>query len=172
MTSPSHRNGTERIAEVISTHDDIQYAINVQGDEPFIDPAHIDAALQMIIDGAQIATLAIQKDDRELLNSRHAVKVVTRDDGQALYFSRSAIPHHATSFLKHIGIYAFQADILQELVKLPPSELERSESLEQLRWLSHGHHIQVGITDIETPSIDTPEDLIRAIRWAEKNKLL
>lgn len=177
MTSTEHRSGTDRCREA---YDKLGYeadiVINVQGDEPFIQPEQIEALKACFENEAtQIATLVkpfAESDGVEALENPNSPKVVVDEDMCALYFSRSVIPylrgversewlrHH--TFYKHIGIYAFRAEVLREVTSLPQSSLEKAESLEQLRWLENGYKIGVGISNIETIGIDTPEDLARA----------
>lgn len=180
MTSTEHRSGTDRCREAFEkVCFDADIVINVQGDEPFIQPEQIEALKRCFeSDDTQIATLVkpfVESDGIEALENPNSPKVVVDKQMHALYFSRSVIPylrgiereewlkHH--TFYKHIGIYAFRADILKEVTSLPQSTLEKGESLEQLRWLECGYKIGVGITNIETIGIDTPEDLVRAERF-------
>lgn len=177
MTSTEHRSGTDRCREA---YDKLGYeadiVINVQGDEPFIQPEQIEALKACFENEAtQIATLVkpfAESDGVEALENPNSPKVVVDEDMCALYFSRSVIPYlrgversewlHHHTFYKHIGIYAFRAEVLREVTALPQSSLEKAESLEQLRWLENGYKIGVGISNIETIGIDTPEDLARA----------
>ena len=177
MTSAEHRCGTDRCAEaLVKVGGEYDIVINVQGDEPFICAEQIATLTACFSDQeVEIATLArpIRKQDgMAMVDNPNVVKVVRDSRGRALYFSRSAIPyvrdcereewleHHR--FLKHIGIYAFRADVLQRVTALDMGELESQEKLEQLRWLEKGYHIAVGITEYESVGIDTPEDLVRA----------
>lgn len=175
MTSTKHKSGTDRIEEAIEIigggHDVI---INVQGDEPFIHKSQIEEVCRCFEDAdTQIATLGIPfKSDIEVISNPNSPKIVIDNRSFAMYFSRSVIPfirgkekgQWASSypFLKHIGLYAYRRDVLREITSLPQSSLEIAESLEQLRWLQNGYRIKVGITDIETIGIDTPEDLAAA----------
>ena len=150
--------------------------VNVQGDEPFISPSQIRALTACFDDErTDIATLVkpfAPSDGIEALENPNSPKVVIDNESRAIYFSRSVIPYlrgversewlARHTFYKHIGMYAFRRDVLREVTSLPQSSLERAESLEQLRWLENGYKIGVGITDIETVGIDTPEDLARA----------
>jgi 3-deoxy-manno-octulosonate cytidylyltransferase (CMP-KDO synthetase) len=166
LTSPDHNNGTERCAEVAAGLD-ADVIINVQGDEPFIHPEPIDLlALSFKDVSVQIATLIKQHALDSELQSPSRIKVAVNKNFEALYFSRSLIPFHQRgnsetipSYYKHIGIYAFRKDVLLKLVKLQPTALELSESLEQLRWLENGYKIQCLVTQYESISIDTPADL-------------
>jgi 3-deoxy-manno-octulosonate cytidylyltransferase (CMP-KDO synthetase) len=173
MTSESHQSGTERCAEVAANiEDDFDVVINVQGDEPFIQPGQIALLANCFMqETTDIATLVKQISLETELANPNTVKVVLDEHGKALYFSRSTIPYQRNIpleqwltggiFYKHIGIYGYRKNVLQEIVKLPPNNLEQAESLEQLRWLANGYRIQTAITELETISVDTPEDLIR-----------
>lgn len=167
MTDASHQSGTDRCAEA-AMHIKADAVINLQGDEPFIDPGQIDAIAQLLNEGARIATLVKPITISEELFNPNKPKVVLSSGGQALYFSRSAIPHlrnipeqdwvnHHTYF-KHIGIYGYDKGTLQRLSKLGISSLEQAECLEQLRWMENGFSITCAITNQESYSIDTPED--------------
>lgn len=175
MTSTEHKSGTDRIEEAIEKigggHDVI---INVQGDEPFIHKSQIEEVCRCFEDAdTQIATLGIPfKSDIEVISNPNSPKIVIDNRSFAMYFSRSVIPFirgkekeewaDSYPFLKHIGLYAYRRNVLREITSLPQSSLEIAESLEQLRWLQNGYKIKVGITDIETIGIDTPEDLAAA----------
>lgn len=166
MTKTTHENGTARCAEAALMLDEIaDVVINIQGDEPFIHPETIDQlAQQFERSDTQIATLAIPCSNQELINRSSTVKVVLNQQQQALYFSRSPIPFYrdnSGTYLRHIGIYGFRKSALEAVVRLPKSKLENAEMLEQLRWLENGFVIQVGLTQYESQSIDTPEDLQR-----------
>lgn len=174
MTSNEHKNGTDRCYEAFSKLEEwFDVVINVQGDEPFIQPEQI-TELQKCFDEpeTQIATLAKRitaSDGRVVLDNPNNPKLVINKQNEALYFSRSIIPFKRGSepenwislhpYLKHVGIYAYRADVLRELTLLEQSPLEIAESLEQLRWLENGYRIKVGFTNVETVGIDTPEDL-------------
>jgi 3-deoxy-manno-octulosonate cytidylyltransferase (CMP-KDO synthetase) len=173
MTSPDHNNGTERCAEVADSVT-ADFYLNIQGDEPFIDPKQISLVCESLLSGASIATLKIKIDNRQDLQDPNLVKVVTDKNDKALYFSRSPIPYckglpmdlwpEKQDYFKHIGLYGFAKDTLQAVVKLPQAELEVAESLEQLRWMAHGYEIQVMETNIESIGIDVPDDIDRALR--------
>ena len=170
MTAAHHQNGTERCAEVLAAMTGhIDAVINIQGDEPFIEPEQIDTVASLFKDTeCQIGTLIKVCQDRELLEKPSIIKAVVSKDLKALYFSRSLIPYlrnkdAETTFYKHIGIYGYRSDVLQEIVKLAPSALELAESLEQLRWLENGYTIQTALTTHESISIDIPEDIDRAL---------
>lgn len=169
LTSPNHKSGTERCAEVAEKIITDAY-INIQGDEPYIRPEQIDeVALLLQKKEVEIATLVKEITDNEELFNINKPKVVIGADKKALYFSRQTIPfvrdveqakwiNHQV-FYKHIGIYGYKRNILLELVKLPLSLLENAEALEQLRWLENGYSIYTSITQFESYSVDTEEDL-------------
>ena len=174
MTRADHKSGTDRIeeaAEKTGTQADV--IINIQGDEPFVQPSQIKALMQLFDNTeTQIGTLGKHFDNIEAVNNPNSPKIVTDKQGFALYFSRSVIPYIRGAqdnewlshfpFLKHLGLYAYRREVLHEITQLPQSSLEIAESLEQLRWLENGYRIRVGLTDVETVGIDTPEDLQRA----------
>lgn len=170
MTRTDHVSGTDRCAEVLSKLGDaIDYVVNIQGDEPFIEPAQLLELAEGFKTNAPILTLIKKISDIDTLFSVNTPKVVVNQRGEALYFSRQTIPHlrgisehdwlASHRFFKHIGLYAYRADVLIELSHLKPSPLELAESLEQLRWLENGYTIQTIETQFETMGIDTPEDL-------------
>jgi 3-deoxy-manno-octulosonate cytidylyltransferase (CMP-KDO synthetase) len=171
MTADTHQSGTDRCAEVALQHPQYNVIINIQGDEPYIDPEQI-SKLATCFNNAdtQIATLVKKvKSIDELLNP-NSPKVVINKLSEAVYFSRSPLPHIRGQeqenwldyyiYFKHIGIYGYRADILQQITKLPVSSLEKAESLEQLRWIENGYRIKVAETELETHAIDTPGDLL------------
>ena len=174
MTRSDHKSGTDRIeeaAQAIGTTADV--IINVQGDEPFIQPSQLQTVCALFDDPrTQIATLGKHFETMDAVDNPNSPKIVTDNDGYALYFSRSVIPFVRGTehggwiaqfpFLKHIGLYAYRRKVLAEITRLPQSPLEIAESLEQLRWLQNGYKVRVGLTDVETIGIDTPEDLSRA----------
>ena len=177
MTSTEHRSGTDRCYEALQkVGGDYDIVINVQGDEPFIQPKQIRSLVSCFEDEAtDIATLVkpfTPEDGIEALENPNSPKVVISRDMKAIYFSRSVIPYIREversewltkhTFYKHIGMYAFRAKTLGEVTALAQSSLELGEKLEQLRWLESGYRIGVGITNIETIGIDTPDDLRRA----------
>ena len=172
MTRTDHVSGTDRCAEVLSKlSDTFDYVVNIQGDEPFIEPAQLMELAEGFKTNAPILTLIKKIVDADTLFSVNTPKVVVNQRGEALYFSRQTIPHllgipeedwlSNHRFFKHIGLYAYRADILQEISRLRPSVLELAESLEQLRWLENGYTIQTLETEYETVGIDTPEDLVK-----------
>lgn len=170
MTSTQHQSGTDRCAEVSAALPEFDVIVNIQGDEPFINPEQISKVVASFTDVKTVlATLVKKIESEEELVNTNTPKVVLNNSSEAIYFSRSAIPHirgqeiqnwlqHHT-FYKHIGIYGYRADVLQAITKLPVSSLEKAESLEQLRWIENGYRIKVAETDIETLAIDTPADL-------------
>ena len=175
MTSSSHPSGTDRCAEVLSKETEQWDAvINIQGDEPFIDPSQIDLLAGLLKNGAQIGTLIKKIQNTEELMNPNTPKVVIGANHQALYFSRQPIPylkgseihhwHKETDYFKHIGLYGYQSAVLPKLTQLPQGKAEKSESLEQLRWLENGYPIQTAVTEVETIAIDTPSDLDRLPR--------
>lgn len=179
LTSPDHKSGTDRCNEAFSKiGNEFDVIINIQGDEPFIQPQQIET-LKTCFDSkdTELATLVkpFKKEDGiEVLFNPNSPKVILNKNSEAIYFSRSIIPYirdlHHTEWLdkhifyKHIGMYAYRADILKKITLLPQSNLELAESLEQLRWIENGYKIKVGLTDIETIGIDTPEDMQKAIQ--------
>lgn len=187
MTSDRHKSGTDRCYEAFTkVGDGYDIVVNVQGDEPFIQPGQIEL-LKGCFAGdpsVQIATLVkpCRSDDdfESVLFNPNSPKVVLNKRQEAMYFSRSVIPYvrgkeypewlSNHTYYKHIGLYAYRADILKEITRLPQSPLELAESLEQLRWLENGYKIKAGITDHETIGIDTPEDLERAVRFLQHGK--
>ncbi len=167
MTSPAHRSGTERVHEVSGSVAADVY-VNVQGDEPLVRPEHIAALLEVMQDPATlVGTLKTPCTPAEIDNP-NAVKVVTGKDGRALYFSRATIPHDRDGSsprrFKHLGLYAYRKAALDRFVSLPESSLERSERLEQLRFLENGISIYVGETAFDSVGVDTEEDLQRVTR--------
>ena len=180
MTSANHRSGTDRCNEAYNKiGQSFDVVLNIQGDEPFISPEQIDLLKACFTDSSvEIATLVKpfdQKDGLATLQNPSTPKVVISKKSEAIYFSRSIIPflrdvekedwatHHI--FYKHIGIYGYRTDVLQEITQLSPGVLEQAESLEQLRWIENGYKIKVGITTHETVGIDTPDDLKNALQY-------
>lgn len=178
-----HPSGTDRIAEVAARCcPDADILVNIQGDEPEMDPDNIDAVVQALVDcpSAQMATLATPMKSLEQVQASSCVKVVCGRDGRALYFSRAAIPFcrdrdpaeilaSEHPWFLHMGIYAYRRDFLFELTKLPPSRLEQLEKLEQLRALEAGARIQVAVVEHHTVGIDTPEDYARFVERTRTN---
>ena len=183
MTSPNHRSGTDRCREALDLLEN-QYdaVINIQGDEPFIDPGQIGMMHDLIgRDDTVLASLAKRVEDEDELFSPNTVKVVMDKESNALYFSRNPIPFMRNTdrndwlskgvFYKHIGIYAYKAETLRQISEMRPSTLELAESLEQLRWLENGLRIRMGITQEENVSIDEPSDIDKAERFAENQTI-
>lgn len=179
MTSNQHQSGTDRCAEVIHllASEAFDAVVNIQGDEPFINPSQIDSVVEVLKkEQFMIATLVKRINTPEgikegVILNPNIVKAVFSSEGKALYFSRSPIPYLRNipmddwlskgEFYKHIGLYAYKSAVLKEIALLPPSRLEQLESLEQLRWLENGFDIGIAETDLETIGIDTPEDLLK-----------
>lgn len=166
MTDPAHQNGTERIAEVAS-HVRCDIVVNVQGDEPAMDPRAVDQCVQPLRKDPSIlmATLKTPLKDEAEARNPNVVKVVVDKQGDALYFSRSPIPFvrgKPTTVYKHLGIYAYRRDFLLEYIRWEPAALEQAESLEQLRALVNGVRIRVVETQWDSVGVDTPEDVERA----------
>jgi 3-deoxy-manno-octulosonate cytidylyltransferase (CMP-KDO synthetase) len=186
MTSPDHQSGTDRCWEAYQkVGEEYDVVINVQGDEPFIAESQLRAIKECFEDEkTDIATLVkpfSEADGIEALENPNSPKVVLDKESRAIYFSRSVIPYlrgveredwlKQHTFYKHIGMYAFRSEVLREITSLPQSPLELSEKLEQLRWLENGYKIGVGISDVETVGIDTPEDLERAEEFLQAQSL-
>ncbi len=163
MTSTDHASGTDRCAEVVSELEDVQVVINIQGDEPFIQPEQIDQLSACFNNPkTKIATLIKKIENQEDLNSDTVVKVERTSSNSALDFSRKPFSDSEDHF-KHIGIYAYRVDTLKTISKLPPSKRELEERLEQLRWLDNGFEMQLSETEHESNSVDTPDDLQQLI---------
>ncbi len=173
MTLDSHISGSDRCAEVAEHYPNAEFILNIQGDEPFIQPEQIDLLIETLLlhDYAGIASIAKQITDADTLFNPNVVKVVMSNHSHAMYFSRNPIPFvrgealdtwiQKADFYKHIGLYGFKRRILLTIATLSPTGLEMCESLEQLRWLSHGLTMAMGITTLETIGVDTPEDLLK-----------
>ena len=183
LTDPNHRSGTDRCREALDLLGN-QYdaVVNIQGDEPFIDPRQINQIIDLISqENTLLASLAKRIEDEDELFSPNTVKVVMNKFGNALYFSRNPIPFirnldrkewlEKGVFYKHIGIYAYKAETLRQIAEMQPTSLELSESLEQLRWLENGLNIRMGITDSENVSIDMPDDILKAEQFAQNQNL-
>lgn len=180
MTRQDHKSGTDRIEEAVKKiKTDADVIVNIQGDEPFIQPSQIETVCKQFDNpSTQIATIGKPFTSMEAVENPNSPKIVTDVNGFALYFSRSVIPYvrgveekewlSHFPFLKHLGIYAYRREVLREITRLPQSPLEKAESLEQLRWLQNGYRIRVGITNVETVGIDTPDDLRRAEEFLKK----
>ena len=167
MTAKDHPTGTDRLAEVAEAYPDIDLIINVQGDEPLIEPSLIDELAGVFEEDKelQMATVMTPMTDAEEQKNPNNVKVVTDKNGYALYFSRSLLPYPRVEgkapVHKHIGIYAYKRDFLLQYAKLAPTPLEQAESLEQLRALENGYRIRVIATDAKFVGVDTVEDLAK-----------
>lgn len=167
MTSPDHPSGSDRLAEAVQTFPSATHVVNIQGDEPLIDPALIDRlAGALVADPAlSMATVACPIGQEDDLNNPNIVKVALAGNGDALYFSRSVIPYarnaRVTPALRHLGIYAYRRDFLENYVRWEPTPLEKTESLEQLRALENGARIRVILTDHVSVGVDTPEQAIQ-----------
>lgn len=182
MTSVHHKSGTDRCYEACTkVGDGFDVIVNIQGDEPFIQPSQLETVKTCFNDPAtQIATLVkpfTADNGFETLENVNSPKVVLNKNMNALYFSRSIIPYQRNAekrewlknhtYYKHIGLYAYRVEVLKEITSLPQSSLELAESLEQLRWLENGYTIKAGITEVETIGIDTPQDLEHAERFLQ-----
>ena len=185
MTGKHHRSGTDRIFEAVQNVT-AEIVVNIQGDEPLIDSRAIDQAVDLLVDDPQ-ADMSTLKCSIQLIEdwlNPHIVKVVTDENGYALYFSRAPIPFTAKpqaspdqskeleNVYRHIGLYAYRREFLMRFVKWPPSSLEKMEDLEQLRALEHGAKIKVGLTEDHVFGVDTPEDLERIRKLVEGNRKL
>jgi 3-deoxy-manno-octulosonate cytidylyltransferase (CMP-KDO synthetase) len=175
MTRSDHASGTDRVAEVASASN-AQLVVNVQGDEPLIDPSAIDAAVLGLLeeDSIPMGTLKKRIERPSEITDPNVVKVVTGRDGNALYFSRSPIPYvrdaggESATYFKHLGLYVYQREFLLGYPDLPVGPLERAERLEQLRAIENGFQIRVVETEYESVGIDTPEDWERISHLFEK----
>ena len=185
MTSVNHKSGTDRCYEAYQkVGEGFDVIVNIQGDEPFIQRSQLESIKACFEDDAtQIATLVkpfVPTDGFDALENVNSPKVVVNNQMQALYFSRSIIPYQRNkdkqewlmghTYYKHIGLYAYRATVLKEITSLPQSSLELAESLEQLRWLENGYTIKVGVSEVETIGIDTPQDLARAEKFLQEQK--
>jgi len=184
-TLSTHQSGTDRCAEaarIIINQTDFDVVINVQGDEPFIQPSQIELLKSCFSTDAEIATLIKKIETTEELFNPNRPKVVTDNRQNALYFSRSSIPFvrgvenknwlEEHTFWAHIGMYAYKTEVLQKISKLKQGKLEQAESLEQLRWLENGFKIKTAVTEHQSIGIDTPEDLIHALQLLNNNAVL
>lgn len=174
MTSGDHQSGTDRCAEVALTHPDSDVFVNIQGDEPFIDPLQIDLLCRCFGQpDVELATLVKQITTHHELTNTNTPKVVINNLNEAIYFSRTPIPFLRNfelsewltqrSYFKHIGIYGYRKETLQQITRLPVSGLEQAEALEQLRWIENGLRIKIAVTEVESIAIDTPQDLEKAL---------
>jgi 3-deoxy-manno-octulosonate cytidylyltransferase (CMP-KDO synthetase) len=170
LTNENHQSGTDRCHEVLEKEsNDFDYVINIQGDEPFIDPSQINLLAGLLDGNTELGTLVKKITDQEELFEANVVKCVFNLNMEAMYFSRATIPFLRNyqkeewltqhDFFKHVGIYAYRSDVLKSIAKLSTSKFELAESLEQLRWLENGYKIKVAETSLPSFGIDTPEDL-------------
>lgn len=180
MTAAHHPSGTDRCLDALQQlKESYQYVINIQGDEPFIEPEQIDELAAVLQDGdTELATQMIRVTDHESLFDKGEVKIVLNTNNEALYFSRMVIPfikgvkekewhlHH--DYYRHVGMYAYRRDILEKICRLPVSALEKAESLEQLRWIENGYRIKCVPTRFESHCIDTPEDVEKVLQRTGK----
>ncbi len=171
MTADTHQSGTDRCAEVVSTYKEkCDAVINIQGDEPFIDPKQIELlASAFNEESTQIVTLIKRIKSEEELRNPNVVKAISNKNSRAIYFSRSPIPYRRNpgvdiTYFKHVGIYGYRKQVLTEITQLPMGKLEQAESLEQLRWIENGYSIVLKETDLETIAIDTPDDLDKVLK--------
>lgn len=176
MTNENHPSGTDRCYEaLIKQTETFDYLINIQGDEPFISPDQINLLASLLDGRVELATLIKPIENKEQLFNPHLVRVVKNRHNEAIYFTRATIPYLRNvpvddwlskhTFYKHIGMYAYRTDVLQQITQLEMSTLEKAESLEQLRWIENGFKIKVAETTTETVGIDTPEDLAKALEF-------
>ena len=186
LTSEAHNSGTDRCYEAFAkVGGEAEVVINIQGDEPFVRPEQIELLKSCFAESdTQIATLVkpfdTEGDFEQTVFNPNTPKVVLNNRNEALYFSRSIIPYirgkvytewlPSHTFYKHIGLYAYRADILKEITALPQSSLEIAESLEQLRWLENGYRIKAGITNMETIGVDTPADMEKALAFLRSER--
>lgn len=175
LTKAEHPSGTDRSYEAyLNNKKQYDYVINIQGDEPFIDPSQIDLLANTCDGKTELATLMIKCNDHSVLFDKGEVKITLNSNNEALYFSRMVIPfikgvdekewHKHFSYYRHVGMYAYRTDILEKITKLKPSPLEIAESLEQLRWLENGFRIKCAETLHDSHCIDTPEDIEKVIK--------
>lgn len=182
MTREEHPSGTDRCYEaLLQLPEKYDYVINIQGDEPFLDPRQIDSLAEVLQDKAtELATQITPVHSHQVLFDMSEVKVVLNEKMEALYFSRMVIPyikgmdetewHHHFRYYRHVGLYAYRRDVLEKITRLPPSSLEKAESLEQLRWLENGFKIKCVETSFDSPCIDTEEDVERIIKMLENKE--
>lgn len=175
MTGENHPSGTDRCYEAYRLHKrECSYVINIQGDEPFLDPGQIDSLAGVCDGNVEIATQMIKCTGHDVLFDPGEVKIVLNKDREALLFSRQVIPflknkdpkewHSLFNYYRHVGMYAYRTDILEKITRLAPSALEEAESLEQLRWLENGYKITCTETDFDSHCVDTPEDIEKVLR--------
>jgi 3-deoxy-manno-octulosonate cytidylyltransferase (CMP-KDO synthetase) len=180
MTATHHPSGTDRCWDALQQlSNDFNYVINIQGDEPFIEPTQIDELAAILLDGStELATQMIAVDNHAVLFDKGEVKIVLNTNNEALYFSRMVIPfikgvdekewHTHHTYYRHVGMYAYRRDVLEKITQLPVSPLETAESLEQLRWVENGFKVKCVITQYESHCIDTPEDVEKVLKLMGK----
>ncbi len=180
ITSAHHPSGTDRCWDALQQlNNNFTYVINIQGDEPFIEPDQIDELAAILKDGStELATQMIAVDNHDILFDKGEVKIVLNTNNEALYFSRMVIPfikgvdekhwHKHYTYYRHVGMYAYRRDVLEKITKLPVSTLETAESLEQLRWVQNGFTIKCVTTQFESHCIDTPEDVEKVMKLMGK----
>lgn len=175
ITKPEHPSGTDRCFEAYKLNGEkFDHVLNVQGDEPFLDPQQIDSLSNACKTDTEIATQMIKCNDHSVLFDKGEVKIILNTNNEALYFSRNVIPaikgkdekdwHKHYNYFRHVGMYAYRTDILEKITQLKPSALELAESLEQLRWLEHGYKIKCVETTFDSHCVDTPEDIEKVMR--------
>jgi 3-deoxy-manno-octulosonate cytidylyltransferase (CMP-KDO synthetase) len=175
ITKAEHPSGTDRCFEAYQLNgQNFDYVLNIQGDEPFLDPEQIDSLAQGCAEDVEIATQMIKCTDHDVLCDKGEVKIILNSNKEALYFSRNVIPfikgkdekewHKHFDYYRHVGMYAYRTDILEKITQLKPSALELAESLEQLRWVEHGYKIKCIETSFESHCVDTPEDIEKVMR--------
>lgn len=179
MTNANHQSGTDRCYEAYTlSGSKANYIINIQGDEPFLHPDQINSLAKECFGEAQLLTQMIKCDSHAVLFDTGEVKIVLNENNEALYFSRSVIPflknekeenwHLKHNYYRHVGMYAYRADVLEQISNLGVSSLEKAESLEQLRWLQNGFKIKCVITKYDSHCIDTPEDIEKVLKLMAK----
>lgn len=165
LTKDTHESGTDRCGEVAALHPEADIIVNIQGDEPLVEAQQLEVLIRSFDDPAVfIATLGTLNIEEKDIFNPNRIKLVVNHKSEALYFSRSPIPYNLSDdkhngYLRHIGLYAYRKETLLDLVRLAPCDLEQTERLEQLRWMYYGYKVHVALTDVETPNIDTPEDV-------------
>jgi 3-deoxy-manno-octulosonate cytidylyltransferase (CMP-KDO synthetase) len=175
ITNAKHPSGTDRCQEAYTlSGSKAKYIINIQGDEPFLHPEQINSLAKACDGNTELATQMIKCNSYDMLMDTGEVKIVLNENKEALYFSRSVIPfvknedqknwHLKHDYYRHVGMYAYRADILEKISKLPVSSLEKAESLEQLRWLQNGFKIKCVETSYESHCVDTPEDIVKVLK--------
>jgi 3-deoxy-manno-octulosonate cytidylyltransferase (CMP-KDO synthetase) len=175
ITAVHHPSGTDRCFEAYQLNNKkFDYVLNVQGDEPFLDPEQINSLINVCDGHVEIATQMIKCHDSSVLFDKGEVKIILNTNKEALYFSRNVIPyikgidqadwHKHYNYYRHVGMYVYRTDILEKITRLKPSALELAESLEQLRWVENGYKIKCVETDFDSHCVDTPEDIEKVIR--------